>query len=231
LPNENNQLFLRLVASLSNNLLPTSGPENGFGNRLEFRRAQAGELHAATGLILSADRPAGSAQISEFLQSAAERRIDPSETWVAAYGDKIVFAALPVPSPGRTMLILVPGEISQTAALAASRLVNELCGRFAREGVHLAQVLLDPERMGTRKFFESHSFIEMAELIYLHGYAPRLAPAPSLDSRMSWKHYDDSTHELFSRGILASYQESFDCPQWDAGYRGRDRRAQGYGRI
>jgi GNAT superfamily N-acetyltransferase len=199
------------MAIVSNDLfsMPT-GPPGMPG--LEFRRALPAEIPAAIGLILSGDRPAGPAQINEFISSAPQRRIDVHDVWVATLGSRPIWAALPVLSPGHTMLLLVPLGNPDATEAAMDRLLTQVCRHYAAGGVHLVQVLLDPERRLLHEFFEQRGFRRMAELIYLQGTGPRFVRPDHLPAGMAWKIYDASTHALFASTILASYQGSLDCP-------------------
>jgi GNAT superfamily N-acetyltransferase len=78
--------------------------------------------------------------------------------------------------------------------------------------VQLAQVLLEPGDDATRRIFESRRFIRMAELIYLHTAIRRPLPPPPLPPGWVWHSYGPKTHQLFADAILASYQQSLDCP-------------------
>jgi mycothiol synthase len=166
----------------------------------------------AIGAILgSGGKPAGSAQVIEFLRYTGERNINLGETCVAEVNGKLIWAGLPMVSPGRTALLFTPAE-SIDGGVAAHQLVEYMCANLAGRGVFLAQVLLDPAKNDARQFFASHHFIEMAELLYLNGPAPRAPVAPVLPAEFRWEHYSAQTHGLFAAAIQASYQNSLDCP-------------------
>jgi ribosomal protein S18 acetylase RimI-like enzyme len=132
--------------------------------------------------------------------------------WVAVAEGKLVWAALPVVSPGRTLLLFAPAQPANSVIPAAEAVVSQLCARFAGEDVDLAQVLLDPEDVASRRFFGEQGFVEIAELIYLQGYVQRNAEAPVLASSMRWVSYSAESHRLFADAIQRSYRESLDCP-------------------
>jgi mycothiol synthase len=52
----------------------------------------------------------------------------------------------------------------------------------------------------------------MAELIYLHATIKRPLPPPALAPEYSVLSYSPQTHALFASAIIASYQNSLDCP-------------------
>jgi len=164
-------------------------------------------------MILSAPgQPPSATQVSEFIQSTAQRRIDLAQTWVAESHGKLVWAALPVLNPGKTLLLLTGSNIPDSAFPAAAQLVTELCDYFGQHEVHLAQALFEPEHAQARQLFTDLGFTQVAELIYLQGYVPRIAKSPPLPQKMRFIEYSPQNHALFADGILQSYRDSLDCP-------------------
>jgi ribosomal protein S18 acetylase RimI-like enzyme len=164
------------------------------------------------GIVLgSANRPAPPPQVADFINTAHSRRIDVEAAWVAETGGRIVWAVLPIINPGRTLLLLTSSDVAPGNHPAA-RLVSDLCGHFARDGMQLAQVLLESRYQQARHFFRALGFSEIAELIYLQGNLPRNVAAPELPAKMRWVGYSPQTHGLFARAIGKTYQDSLDCP-------------------
>jgi mycothiol synthase len=203
-------LFLRSVAVMSNSLLAT---RSDGGGPVFCRRATRTELESAAAMILSAPghHPSG-AQVAEFIQSAAQRRIDISQMWVAESRGKLVWAVLPVLNPGKTLLLLTGSNIADSTIPPATQLVSELCDYFRSRDVHLAQVLFEVTHTHARLLFGDLGFIQVAELIYLQGYVPRTAKSPPLAEEMKFLPYSVENHALFAEGILQSYRDSLDCP-------------------
>jgi ribosomal protein S18 acetylase RimI-like enzyme len=177
------------------------------------RPIQPHELRHSLGIILGLPRrPAPPAQITEFINSAGERNIDLGGIWVAQQAGSIAWAVLPIVNPGRTLLLLTSSQVDRSSEPAAARLVSALCGNFARQGIHLAQVLLEPQFVETRQFFAALEFQEIAELIYLHGHISRTIKAVEIPRTMRWVEYSDQTHLMFAEAIQKSYIDSLDCP-------------------
>jgi RimJ/RimL family protein N-acetyltransferase len=162
-------------------------------------------------ILGSPARPAPAAQVAEFISSAVSRRIDIQGVWVAEVSGRIVWAVLPILNPGRTLLILTSPETG-LPNVPAAQLVQEICGHFAGQGAHLAQVLLESQSHQSRQFFAGLRFNEIAELIYLQGQLPRNTAEPALPANMSWLEYSSGTHALFADAITRTYRESLDCP-------------------
>jgi ribosomal protein S18 acetylase RimI-like enzyme len=154
--------------------------------------------------------PADQARVAEFLEFAAQRGIDLSLLWVARAGERIVWAALPVLSPGKTMLVLHPG--CQPAGIDVGPVIRSVCDLAASRGVQLAQALVDPTDAATLAFFTCEGFATMAELLYLHRLVRKPLPTPPLPGGFALATYSSQNHSLFARTILRSYQGSLDCP-------------------
>lgn len=155
---------------------------------------------------------ASATQVTEFLQFAEQRKIDLRAMWVAECDGQLTWAALPVLSPGRTLLLFVPPGPGASALPAASALITQLCAHLTDDGIHLVQVLLDPGDAAARTFFIAQQFVEIAELIYLQGYVPRSTEPPSTPAPLRWLSYSAQTHRLFAEAIQQSYRDSLDCP-------------------
>jgi mycothiol synthase len=162
-------------------------------------------------MFLGSDcKQASSAQTQDFLRYASQRHVNLGETWIAEEAGKVVWAVLPLLSPGKTALMFTSAEWSCETA-AAGELVECVCRDLAQRDVQLAQVLIDPGQLPARRFFALLEFAEIAELNYLHGHAPRSSSAV-LPPEMRWETYSNQTHNLFAGAILASYKDSLDCP-------------------
>jgi GNAT superfamily N-acetyltransferase len=181
---------------------------------LQCRPARAEEVQAALRMILgSGGRAADNQQIIDFLTFARHRGIDLNELWVGERSGAILWAAVPILSPGRTMLLFTPADPPTPGALeAVGMIADAICQRFMTRNVQLAQALLDPGDEVSRRIFESRQFARMAELIYLHAAIKRPLPPPPLGPQWTLHHYSPQTHHLFASAILASYRNSLDCP-------------------
>lgn len=168
----------------------------------------------AVRLILSTDAAgADPVAVRDFLDFAAQRGIDLSQTHVAQQGAELLWAALPMASPGRTMLLFsAPCGSEEPQRQAARQLVEALMQQFQDRGTHLAQVLLDPPQRSTQAFYESCGFRRMAELIYLQTLLRRVAPLPAMHESFQWQTYSPASHAQFAAAISDSYQDSLDCP-------------------
>ncbi len=141
------------------------------------------------------------------------RSIDPSLIWVAQSGDRILYAVLPVPNAGRTMLLMAPGRIpSLLHERAASVLINEIAAYYRQRGFEFAQVLLDTAEHPLLPFYQAVQFQQMAELLYLQASAGRVARSLALPDGFFWTGYSATTHDQFAQTMSRSYIDSLDCP-------------------
>ena len=178
------------------------------------RQARRGELHTALRWVLSTGgHVPDDAQLNDFLQNSARRGLDVAATWVAERRGRVLWAILPVVSPGRTVLLLAPADLPAGDALpAAGLLIDAVCDAAGQRGVRLAQVLLDPSNGAARDVYVARRFRLMAQLDYLETVFRRPLPAPPLPPGMGWVEYSPATHPLFAATILETYRDSLDCP-------------------
>ena len=184
-----------------------------------LRAARREEVSVALRVILgSSGHLADDAQVLDFMQFALRRGINLGEAWLAedTSARKLLWAVLPVVSPGRTLLLLGPTEpparhYAEIAPIAEA-LVERACANYGARGVQLAQVLLDPADALSRRIYESRGFGPVAQLLYLQGSPRRKTAAPALPAGFAWVTYDGDTHDRFASTISQTYQHSLDCP-------------------
>jgi GNAT superfamily N-acetyltransferase len=200
------------VGLLSNLLRFNHGPHDDAG-ATTVRPAQPEEAVAALRLILAPPgQYADDHAASEFITFARDRGIVFDGLHLAERAGKIVSAVLPVVSPGRTMLMLCPHGGAKAVDAATRLVIDPVCRWCADRDVQLAQALIDPHDDALAAVFAAEGFSKMAELHYLHVSAAPNAPFPPLPEGLTWTTYSAADHDLFGRTILASYQQSLDCP-------------------
>lgn len=181
---------------------------------IHYRPPRRDELHGAVRMILSQPGlPADDAQVAEFLRFAEPRRMDLSLLLVAERRGRLLWAMLPMLSPGRTALLLAPAVSTRIdERRAAGELIEAMCAQLNIRDVLLTQALLDPIDAAARNLFAEHRFQVMAELLYLSGEPRRRLSTPVLPPGMAWLPYGQQTHELFKQTIATTYEKSLDCP-------------------
>jgi ribosomal protein S18 acetylase RimI-like enzyme len=182
-----------------------------------LRQARGEDLEPAMRLILAP--PGGSLadarSVNDFIAFSRERGVLFDALHVALRHDKVAAAILPVISPGRTALLLAPSGAAlqgKSAEAALRAVVDPVCRFLANRDVQLAQALADPQDAAFERAFVAGGFDRMAELYYLQVQPPTPPSFPALPPGLSWLGYDESTHAIFGRAIMASYRDSLDCP-------------------
>jgi mycothiol synthase len=182
---------------------------------ISCRPVQHGEIEAALRLILATPAGLGAdAQVLDFLAYCVERKIDTNGIWVAVHQGRIVWSMLPVVNPGRTMMIFTPMVLfTQTPPGTIAMVCDAVAEHYAQRGVHLAQILIDPENRAIVGAYREAAFDELAELVYLQrSLRYRRMELPALPPGCSLQTYSPQTHEQFADIIRRSYEQSQDCP-------------------
>jgi GNAT superfamily N-acetyltransferase len=180
----------------------------------QVRPVQRAEVHAALQLILgSQGRPAAEEHVVDFLRYAVYRGLDLNDIWLATHNGRMVWAILPVISPGKTMLLFSPTHVpANFQDTCVCPLVERVVQHYQTRAVDLAQVLLDPGDAGAVAMFKTCRFEPLAELIYLDRDVRRGADT-ALPGGFSWDGYSSATHGDFARAVSATYDGSLDCPR------------------
>jgi ribosomal protein S18 acetylase RimI-like enzyme len=207
--------MLRVVTQVSNPPpgQPPASPADPAASPI-FLAAPGPALVPALSLVLStATRLATDREVGDFIRISAERNIDLSTLTAIEDAGRIMWALLPIDTPGGTLQLLSPNYLFDVAQVApAGRLIDTLCLQYARRGGKLAQVLIDPASAAVRTLYQSLAFQEMAELRYLQSPIRRPRIDPVLPPDYHFETYTPATHALFAQAIRESYAQSLDCP-------------------
>jgi GNAT superfamily N-acetyltransferase len=190
------------------------GSSSSSSAAFQVRPVQRAEVHAALQLILgSLGRPAAEEHVVDFLRYAVYRGLDLNDIWLATHNGRMVWAILPVISPGKTMLLFSPTHVPAAYQdTCVCPLVERVVQHYQTRAVDLAQVLLDPGDAGAVAMFKVCRFEPLAELIYLDRDVRRGADS-ALPGGFSWDGYSSATHGDFARAVSATYDGSLDCPR------------------
>jgi ribosomal protein S18 acetylase RimI-like enzyme len=153
------------------------------------------------------------AHAREFLRLADSHRGDAGGAWIAYQGAVPLGGALAVASPGKTMLVFTPSYLpTATHKRLTVGAIEGLCEGAIAAGIHLAQSLIDPDDKSLQALFEQCGFSPLAELHYLQSSGSKRAKEATLPPGLRWVTYSEERHELFAQAIVATYQNSLDCP-------------------
>jgi mycothiol synthase len=204
------QGILRSPPTVSNS---THDPTIPLQNTIELRPAAPTEIDSALHLILTTPQaPADDFALAEFLRFLHHKHVDPRSIRVATDLGRLRWAALPMVSPGRTMLLVAPSTPPIDPDVAR-QLTQTLLDESRAAGVHLAQILVDPQQPALLSLYHACGFWRLAELVYLQRAVRTTPSEPSWPAGMELVSYSETTHADFARTILDSYQQSLDCPR------------------
>jgi ribosomal protein S18 acetylase RimI-like enzyme len=172
------------------------------------------EITPALRLILGAGGYlADESQVADFLRLAGIRGIRLADLWLAEIDRQMVWAVLPMVSPGRTMLMFgAPAKFAGGRTDAVLQTLDAVCREFAWRNIQLAQALLDPSDEPTIDLYIAGGFRRMAELLYLQRTLRRTIAPPPLPADCQLHSYSSQTHAGFAAATLGSYEQSLDCP-------------------
>jgi len=181
---------------------------------LRIRLASLDDQAAALAMLFAHLLPSEKdKQIERVLAGAVES--PPRELWVGYRGEEVVGAIWAQIQPGRTALILPPRVIEHEPPETASELLAHVTSDLARQGVDLAQSLLEADHGPEVRLLEHHGFRRISNLLYLvslQASFPTSLPKCSLDFELFRPEADaQRLAELVER----IYAGSLDCPELD----------------
>ena len=203
------------MSGLSNLFRPRDAPKT------TVRPVGPGEIAVALSVLLgNAERIADGGAVADFEELARLRGIDLTRIQIGLLDGRLAAAALPVPSPGGTVLMLLsPAGRSAVAAGLVAKCAESVIAGLATADRPLVQVLLEPGETKAADALRAVGVAPLAILLYLQRRLKRVAfPAAALPP---FVHYSEATHERFARAIEATYENSLDCPPM-RGLRGID---------
>jgi len=116
--------------------------------------------------------------------------------------------------PGRTAIVMVPSP-GERGIEPADQLHATQVGlaRLGERGLHYAQALVDPAAAAQSALLEQAGFRPLAPLDYLERDAVHPWVEPPAPDEAEWLDYEARTHREFAAVVLATYQDSLDCPE------------------
>ena len=131
---------------------------------------------------------------------------------VAIDGSTLAAAAAAVPSAGRVLVTLMPPHLPLRHKATLHRLLTLLAERAPRGHFDFLQFLGAEDDPAARAACTDAGFTPIATLVYMERAPTRPQPEPQTPTGLGLIVYDANTHARFARAILASYENSRDCP-------------------
>ncbi len=189
----------------------------------------------ALSLILTGRLNAEASAVDVFLDYVREQGYPVTHLFGLYDKGVLTSAAIALPAPGRGAMVFVSAVGGRRRVETMQELVELAVQSVTREGVRFAQALLDPEQTLELKLMESVGFQLLAKLVYMRRSVEGRSPAPEsevtggsagsasaivssvggfvIEGRpVELRRYSDENHGLFERAVLASYEDTRDCP-------------------
>jgi mycothiol synthase len=183
---------------------------------LRIERTPRANLDEALELVAGGGRTdADVSPAAQALRTYMERENRANCTlWWAREQARPLAAALVIGSPGRTAMVLHSStDAGVVAAAPLAELLAEAAAEALRGGAALVQALLSPTCPGDADAFSLAGFSLLADLIYMRlGLRGRKSARPDDAPGIEYRSYSAATHADFAAAILASYEDSLDCP-------------------
>ena len=173
----------------------------------------AGERRsAALSLLLTGKSGSSDSDVQQFLNFAGQENVSLAHLWHAQRRGTSIASSLVVPCPGRTAMIFVSPLQSPVDVGMTSDLIRAACRALDPHDLRLIQALLDPYQKLEVEAFTCAGFAQLAHLLYMTRKPSRAARPLDLGDDIQVTHWSEKQRSLFADTILASYDQTMDCP-------------------
>jgi RimJ/RimL family protein N-acetyltransferase len=182
-------------------------------DRLRVQRASFGDQVEALKLLFSHLPYADcEKEVTKFLGESALG--PPTGLWVAYRSQRLVAAGLAQVQPGRTAVVSPPRVAADEPPETARGLLAGVVADLSREGVRLAQTLLETDHGPEADLLTACGFPHVSNLLYLvsvDGVFPTSRP----NDRLEFASYAAGQRQRMAQLVERTYQGSLDCPAVD----------------
>ena len=179
---------------------------------MRFDRVAPELRDAALALLLTGDVAPAPSAVARFLSYAEQISLDLTDLWVAHKGMELHGAALLVPSPGRAGMLFLPPARSRCSDDDLAQLVSTCLDHHSPGKTRLVQSLQDPGERHASAVLRAAGFERLAELVYMQRRGHAVPQPMELDPGITCVNYAEENRAYFERAILASYEQTQDCP-------------------
>ena len=182
--------------------------------------APADRRRAAFAMLLTGQGREDDPAVDHFERFAQQQKLDTAGLWIAAddgpHG-RLLASILIVPNPGATAMLFVGQAGGWRDHETVVQLIRTATLSDRYDPVRVVQSLVDPGQVLEAKVLERAGLRKLAKLVYMQKTIDRrefATPRPQTLARaaVTLYRYSDETHERFARAILASYEDTLDCP-------------------
>ncbi len=189
------------------------------GDLPSIRPVDPPDRRSALAVLLTGRDAPDDPAVDHFLEFIEYQGMTLDGLWAAYDKQSPVASSLIIPGQGRTAVVFL-SPVSQGPSISLSaELVRSMVQSQDPKGVRLVQALLDPGQHNERQALSEGGFHYLASLVYMRRSSAVTASEPhaqgpiGLDGQdlrvVSW---DPKHRQAFAEAILASYQDTQDCP-------------------
>lgn len=192
---------------------PDDHPDTPAG--VVFAPVPPSRRHESLSLLLTGNARSSRPAVDQFLGSAASQSLDLQQLWGAFENNvdgEALASLLLIPSPGRTAIVFVSPINDADVQPITSALIRAAVDAQDGTQLHLAQALLDPSQSKEANALVDAGFMRLAHLVYMQRPAERFDVKLAHEPGIEVHHWTGNNRALFADAILASYEQTFDCP-------------------
>jgi len=175
-------------------------------------KATAQLRETALALLLTGQTRSSSQPVQNFLKLASDQNLSLDHLWIAQHNGQPSQAILLVPSPGRAAMAFISPMSNPTRVGIAAQLVCKACSQLNPVSIRLIQAMLDPAQLLESQAFQGAGFSKLAHLVYMHRRTENTTAKLTLNETIQTKTWTPDHRALFAQAILASYEDTLDCP-------------------
>jgi ribosomal protein S18 acetylase RimI-like enzyme len=186
------------------------GRPEGAPRQVQCVRATPADRAAALSSVFGANV----ASAPTFERRAAENGVDLSHLWIASVEGTMIGAAILVPHPGRTALLMASGPRDHAHAAELGQLIAAiLAERSSTPDVRLVQALSSPGETLRSTAWVAGGMRHLASLDYMErAIAGAPVPHAPMADGVELAAWDPSERGMLESLLLETYVETLDCP-------------------
>ena len=189
------------------------------GQQPDIRRPGPDEQRAALAVLLTGKANPKDPAVDHFIAFSRQHGMSLDGLW-AAYNKQIpVTSSLTIPGRGRTAVLFISPIARARLIAQAARMIRTVVNALDSTETCLIQALLEPTQRLEQQMLKEAGFTDLARLVYMRHPLGVLKSPRDPDSPPNWAgepltvyHWSEEHRERFQRAILASYEDTLDCP-------------------
>jgi ribosomal protein S18 acetylase RimI-like enzyme len=193
-------------------MLPSEQPADS-----QVQRVPEPHCREALSLILTGRLHPEASAVDTFLEYTREQGYPLTHLHGLYEKGHLSSAAIALPAPGKGAMLFISPVGGRRRIELMRPLVEATVEVVGAQGVRFVQGLLDPEQTLERRLLEAADFAPLAKLVYLRRSIepPNSITHPGIalaDHHVELRPWNEDDRGLFEQAILASYQDTLDCP-------------------